>query len=222
MNNIEKLYENYPVLAKINEKNKGIISDNIIFKTLQDGELMTSYENICVAFLFIVSGTISVSIRRLNNEDEETYLYNIGKGEICHEALSCILNYEPLSLVGKAIENSEVFILPMEIVNNYLVNNLDFTQYIYKDLYKKFNKIVSKKEENKYDSLETRLVKLLLEKNSNIIYTTHSELAFELDSAREVVGRKLKVLEKQGYITRERGKIRVLDKLNDLRNTINT
>ena len=58
-----------------------------------------------------------------------------------------------------------------------------------------------------HESLESRLIRLLINKNSKIIYATHSELAFEIDSVREVVSRKLKSIEKRGYIKLERGKI---------------
>lgn len=66
-----------------------------------------------------------------------------------------------------------------------------------------------------HESLETRLVKLLINKNSNIIYTTHGELTFEIDSDREVVSRKLKSIEKRGYIKLERGKIIIIKNLKE-------
>ena len=113
------------------------------------------------------------------------------------------MKFEPFDIVGRAMQKSELYVLPYNIVNEYLLNNIDFVQYIYKDLHSKFNGMISKKEEVKYESIESRLVKLLLEKKSDIIYSTHSQLAFELDTAREVVSRKLKKLEVEGYIKRQ-------------------
>ena len=57
---------------------------------------------------------------------------------------------------------------------------------------------------------------MLINKNSKIIYATHSELAFEIDSAREVVSRKLKNIEKRGYIKLERGKIVIIKNLKEI------
>ena len=59
-------------------------------------------------------------------------------------------------------------------------------------------------------------LKLLINKNSSIIYATHGELAFEIDSAREVVSRKLKNIEKRGYIKLERGKIVIIKNLKEI------
>ena len=55
-----------------------------------------------------------------------------------------------------------------------------------------------------------------IDKNSNIIYATHNELAFEIDSVRQVVSRRLKSIEKLGYIRLERGKIVILKNLNEI------
>ena len=55
-----------------------------------------------------------------------------------------------------------------------------------------------------------------MSKNSKSIYATHSELAFEIDSTREVVSRSLKKIEKQGFIKMLRGKIQILKDLNEL------
>ena len=41
-------------------------------------------------------------------------------------------------------------------------------------------------------------------------------MAFELDSAREVISRKLKQLEKMGYLKLSRGKIQIEKDLNEL------
>ena len=72
------------------------------------------------------------------------------------------------------------------------------------------------KEEVKHESLTNRLVKLLIDKKSKNIYLTHNDLAFELYSSREVISRKLKELEKKGYLKLSRGKIQIQKDLNEM------
>lgn len=214
MKKIEALYKSYPILNTINKKNNNIISNQAIFKTVYAEEYVKATEGTCTGVLFVISG--SIKIQRINAEGEETNLYNIGQGEFCHEALSCISNFESLNITGKAVQDSEVCIIPLDIARTYLVKDNEFLAYIYGDLYNKFITVIDNKEEIVHESLETRLVKLLINKNSKIIYATHSELAFEIDSAREVVSRKLKSLEKRGYIKLERGKILIVNNLKDI------
>lgn len=214
LNNIKALYKGYPILSKINDKNSEIINIHAVFKTLYADEYIKSENGSCGGVLFVIKGKIK--IQKVNAEGEETNLYNIGQGEFCHEALSCLSNFESLNIVGKAIQDSEVCIIPLDIVKLYFMKDEDFLLYIYEDLYKKFNAVIENKEEIMHESLETRLVKLLINKNTRIIYATHSEIAFEIDSAREVVSRKLKNIEKLGYIRLERGKIIILKDLEEI------
>lgn len=214
MEYINKLYEAYPVLAQIDEENKGILGEKAIFKDLFAGEYLSTNEGECIGFLFVISG--SIKINKLNERGEETNLYNIERGQLCHEALSCFMNCKSLNIIGKAIQDSKICVIPFDVVNKYLLQDTLFLQYIYKDLYDKLKIIINVKEEVRHESLTNRLVKLLIDKKSRNIYITHNELAFELDSAREVVSRKLKELEKRGYLKLSRGKIQIEKDLNEV------
>ncbi|SFD12245.1 Crp/Fnr family transcriptional regulator [Clostridium uliginosum] len=213
-NSIENLYNVYPILKNINEKNNGIITKQGLFKMIYTNEYISSSNETCIGILFVIKGTIK--IQKINKEGEETNLYNIKQGELCHEALSCLLNFESLNIIGRAIQDSEICIIPMDVIKNYFFQDNKFLSYMYKDLYKKFSFVIENKEERVHESLETRLLKLLINKDSKIIYATHNELAFEIDSAREAISRKLKSIEKRGYIKLERGKIQIIKNLEDL------
>lgn len=214
LKDIEALYDTYPVLKCIDSNNNQIISSQAIFKTVYSEEYLSGTDETCHGVLFVIKGTIK--IQKINKEGEETNLYNIKQGEFCHEALSCLSNLESLNITGKAVQDSKVCIIPFDIVRKYLIQNNEFLLYMYKDLYNKFSTIIENKEEMIHESLEARLIKLLISKNNKIIYMTHNELAFEIDSVREVVSRKLKSIEKLGYIKLERGKIIILKDLREM------
>lgn len=211
---IEALYNKYPVLANIDKKNNKIISEHAYFKNLHADEYIAEADETCHGILFVLEGIIN--IQKININGEQTNLYNIKQGEFCHEALSCVSNFESLNITGKALQYSEICIIPLEIVKQYIMKDDEFLLYIYEDLYKKFSAVLENKEKMIHESLETRLIKLLISKNNKIIYATHSELAFEVDSVREVISRNLKSIEKRGYIKLERGKIIVLKDLNEI------
>jgi CRP/FNR family transcriptional regulator len=214
LKDIKSLYNMYPILSEIDKRNNGIISEQANFKTVYADEYVGATESTCKGVLFVIKGTIK--IQKINKDGEETNLYNINQGEFCHEALSCLSNLESLNITGKAIQDSKVCIIPFDIVRKYFIKDNDFLLYMYKDLYNKFNGVIGNKEEMIHESLEARLIKLLISKNSKIIYATHSELAFEIDSVREVVSRKLKNIEKLGYIRLERGKVVILKDLREI------
>lgn len=210
--NLKKLYKLYPILKEINLDNKELIKDNIIFKEVLANEYLRTGEDSCSGFIFVLEGTIK--IQKLNEDGAETNLYNISQGDFCHEALSCFVNCNSLNIIGKAIQDSKIALISGEIVKRYFLEDKRFLQEIYKDLYLKFRNVIENKEERVHESLEKRLIKLLISKKSSVVYITHSELAFELDSAREVISRKLKKLENQGFIKTTRGKIQILKDIN--------
>ncbi|MBD7911951.1 MULTISPECIES: Crp/Fnr family transcriptional regulator [Clostridium] len=209
---IESLFSTYPILKAIDLKNNELLREQVIFKTLYSDEYVGP--GACSGILFVIKG--SIKVQKINKEGEETNLYNIKEGELCHEALSCIANFESLNIAGRAIQDSEVGVIPIDIVRKYFIQDEEFLLYMYRDLYKKFSTVIENKEERMHEPLEIRLVKLLINKKSKIIYATHGELAFEVDSVREVVSRKLKSIEKRGYIKLERGKIVIINDLGEL------
>ncbi|MBU3105165.1 Crp/Fnr family transcriptional regulator [Clostridium gasigenes] len=218
-NNIEKLFQIYPILKEINKKNNELIQGKIILKKIEAGQYLSSIESECTGLLFVISGVIK--IQKINEDGGETNLYNIKKGDLCHEALSCIIKCESLNIVAKALEDSKIFIMNIDITKNILLKDIDFLTYMYKDIYSKFNNVLNNKERIIHEPLEMRLIKLLISKNSNVIYAKHSELAFDIDSTRESVSRKLKNIEKMGYIKITRGKIVIIKELKDLQKISN-
>lgn len=210
-NYLKLLYKLYPVLKEVNDKSNNLLEDNVMFNMVYAGESISSSKDTCRGILFVLSGNIK--IQRINEEGDETNLYNIHKGEICHEAISCLLEYKPLNIIGTAVFDSTVCIIPMDIVRNYLIKDSSFLGYVYKDIYKKFSMTISKIEDKNHKSIEERIINNLMMKKTSIIYTTHKDLALEIDSSREVVSRKLKEFENEGYIKLERGKIILLKNL---------
>ncbi len=174
------------------KKNEGIIKNNVQFRTLQaDEDISSKGKGTCQGILFVLNGNIN--IKRINEDGDETNLYNIGEGELCHEALSCLLSYKPLNIMGIALQKSEICIVPMDIVKKVLLESSEFLSYMYKDIYEKFTVVIEKKEDKNHKSVESRIVEYFLNKKTSIIYETHKDIAFEIDSRREVVSRKLKL-----------------------------
>ncbi len=212
--NENKLFRSYPVLNYIDIKHNGIILNNGVFKTLEAGQYLSSLGIECSGTIFVIGGI--VKIQKINLNGDETNLYDIKNGDFCHEALSCIMKCEPLNIVARALTDAEVFIVNMDTTKNILLKDVEFLQVMYKDMFLKFSKVLSSKEMIIHEPLERRLVQLLIDKGSNIVYAKHSELAFEIDSTRETISRKLKVLENEGYIKIARGKIVILKDLKEL------
>lgn len=212
--NLEDLYNVYPLLKIIDEYSDGIVARSAVFKTLQTDQYLATDSERCPGFIFIIKGNIK--IQRLNETGKETNLYNLGKGQLCNEISNCFKGNDNLNICARAIQDSEICVIPCGIAKKYLKQDKEFLRYMYNDLYRKHQLIIKNKESIKHEPLEKRLIKLLISKNTKNVYATHNELAFEIDSTREVVSRRLKSFEKRGYIKMLRGKIQILRDLNEI------
>lgn len=203
--NQDTLYTMYPILGEINKKSGGTLGDAFSFTTIQAGGKLKGAQ--CPGLIFVLKG--SVKIERVNESGGQTGLYVIHAGELCHESLSCYLQCKPLDIVGYAVVDTQIAILPHEWVGYYLLNDVSFLQYLYKKLYKHFRQLIGDKEAILHDSVEERLLKYLRDKNTRVVYATHQEIAVDIGTSREVVSRKLKKLEEEGYLSLSRGKIKI-------------
>lgn len=199
------LYQAYPILEEIDKKSQGRLGDAFAFTTIQAGEKLKGDR--CPGLIFVLKG--SVKIERINEAGGQTSLYVIHTGELCHESLSCYLQCKALDIVGYAVVDTEIAILPHEWVGYYLLEDVSFMQYLYKKLYKHFRQLIGDKEAIIHDSVEERLLKYLKDKNTHVVYATHQEIAVDIGTSREVVSRKLKKLEEEGYVKLARGKIKI-------------
>ncbi|MGL4372282.1 MAG: Crp/Fnr family transcriptional regulator [Turicibacter sp.] len=211
---LEKLFEHYPILETIIIAKNINNGQDIIFKHLNTHDFLQSTHDSCIQFPFIIKGELK--IQKFDNDGKSIHLYTLKPGDICHEGLRCLMNMDPTQLTATAVVDSLVCLIPIPIVKKTLLTHPLFLTYIYTDISNKFTHLVHNKHELVNESLEKRLVRLLLQNDSLIIYRTHQELAIELDSAREVVSKKLKDLETRGYLTLSRGKIKLIDTIREL------
>lgn len=208
MYSIITLFNQYPILKEISETNKIKIKNSLVHKKFKALQYIKSVGNTCEGVPFVIKGEIN--IYKVNNEGHETNLYNMKPNDFCHESLSCILKLSSLDIVAQAVYDSDIIIIPIDIFNEVFLSDINFIKYIYIDLYENFKRIIEEKEGMLHEPLDKRLWTLLISSNSKYIYTTHESLAKKLCTSREVISRKLKLLEKSGKLILNRGKIEIL------------
>lgn len=202
---LDKLYQAYPILKRINQKHQNTLEQHFQLKSIDTGERLKG--DTCPGLIFILEG--SIKVERINANGGQTSLYTITSGELCHESVSCFLDCKPLEIIAYAEVDSTVFILPHPVVERYLLQDIDFMTYLYQELFHYFRQMIGDKEAILHESIEERLLKYLKSKETSIIYMTHQLIAIEIGTSREVVSRKLKQLEKEGYLELGRGKIKL-------------
>lgn len=139
-----------------------------------------------------------------STEEKELLLYYIQPAESCIMSFSSCMNEEKSRINAITEEDCTLLLIPAQKLAEWTrtyptLNRLFYQQY---DL--RYNELISTINHLLYDKLDKRLFDYLTEKvnltGKNPIRISHKETAHDLGTAREVVSRLLKKLEKQGKI----------------------
>lgn len=163
------------------------------------------------AIPIVISGLLKVFTR---HEDKELLLYYIKPSESCIMSFSSSMSNDKSSIYAKTDEDSVLLLIPSEKVNILTsefpeFNNLFHQQYKvrYNDLLETINQLV-------FTNLDQRLYKFLKDtasiKKENPLKISHRQIANELGTAREVISRVMKKLEKEQKIIQSTDSIKIL------------
>lgn len=179
---------------------KNIIDNGKVLEVKKDSEIVK--EGQYIKYIPIVlKGLVKVTTRLA---EKELLLYYIKPYESCVMSFSASLKNDKSKIFAITEEDSTILLIPSDMVlkwiNQYpLINRLFYQQYNlrYLDLIETINHLL-------YHKLDQRLYEYLKEKihitGKNPYVISHREIALELGTAREVVTRILKKLEKENKI----------------------
>ena len=152
-------------------------------------------------------------ILREDEEGHELLLYYIRPGETCAMSLTCCSGNAVSNVRAVAEEDSELLLLPIQIIDEWTTKYPSFKSFILKTYQHRFEELLNTIDSIAFHNLDDRLSQLLKqksEKEGSELKTTHQELANQLNSWREVISRLLKQMERKGKIQMGRNKITLL------------
>lgn len=159
----------------------------------------------------VLSGTIKVF--KVDEEGREILLYYIKPGESCVMSFLGAMCNGTSKIRAVVEEESKVLILPVTKATELIRSNPAWLEFIFQLYNTRFEELLEVVNAVVFQNMDDRLWELLRKKvaltKSHEITTTHQQLADELGTAREVVSRLLKQLEKKNKIHLGRNRITV-------------
>lgn len=155
----------------------------------------------------------SIKVRKIDASGKEIVFYHIQPGDSCILSITSCLNDKQSSAEAITETNSKIIIISTDHVKEWMDKYKTWRKFIMKLYYERLGEVLTLVDSIAFKQVDTRLLEKLREKSDNkliTISTTHQQLANELGTAREVVSRLLKQLEKQGQIQLDRGIIKIL------------
>lgn len=159
----------------------------------------------------VISGKIKVF--RQDESGKEVMLYTIKPGESCALTLASGLKHQQSAVFAETETETQLLAIPLEVLEQLLISFPKLNEFIVQTFHIRFEELIRVVDSFTFRTIEFRLIRLLKEMNNgnNIVKATHQVLADHLATAREVVSRLLKQLEKEKKIINHRGYIEIVD-----------
>lgn len=185
------------------------IEASAIVKSLKAGEQIVGMNKFIQVIPILNSGLLGVY--RTDDDGRDMLLYYIKPGESCIMSFLAGINNDTSKVKAIAEEDSELTLVPIDKVTQWVRKYPEWTDYIFKLYHQRFEELLNVVNSIAFQKMDERIWQLLMKKsklsNSKEIQVTHQQLADELGSTREVISRLLKQMEKTGIVSLGRNKI---------------
>jgi len=180
-----------------------------VIEKVDQGEIVIDLDEVISHLPLLYKGTIKV--HREDEEGNEILLYYLEAGNTCATSLTCCLSKKKSTIRAEAEEETWYISIPISYLDEWMLKYQSWKEFIMNTYALRFEELLLTVDELAFNKLDQRLLHYLEDKvkvsGSNTITVSHREIAYDLNSSREVISRLLKQLERMGDIKLGRGKI---------------
>jgi CRP/FNR family transcriptional regulator len=161
--------------------------------------------------LLLLDGTVRV--QQVAENGREIVLYRVRAGESCVLTTACLLAYEDYLAEGITESMVRAAAIPRDVFEDLIASSTVFRRFVFTAYSRRITDLFVIIEEVAFGRIDIRLAQKLLQigGDSGHVRLTHSQLATELGTAREVVSRQLQEFHRRGWVTAGRGEITLDD-----------
>lgn len=166
----------------------------------------------CSHYVLILQG--SVRLHRVTEQGNEIVLDHVQGGQACELTAGCLVSGANYPVQAIAENDVVALAFPKSAFERALALSPDFRRFVFAHLDQELSHLISLVEEVAFGHIESRLAQCLIDAADACgwVNMTHQMLAAELGTAREVISRALKPMERRGWLRLHRGRVELLDK----------
>jgi len=159
----------------------------------------------------VIDGLVKVYSRF---DEKELLLYYIEPAQSCVMSFYAALKNTPSRVFAETEEDSKILLIPVQYLPKWLKEYPQFNELFYNQFNLRYSELLDTISHLLLDKLDKRLFEHLIRKtelaDKKSIKISHSQLANELGTAREVISRVMKKLEIEKKVMQHRGEITIL------------
>lgn len=205
------LEDNYPML-----KNPQLIEEIMKIgrlSELEQDEILIDINESITSMPLLLEG--SVKIIREDNDGHEVFLYYVNSGNTCAATLTCCMDSVKSNIRAIVEENATFISIPYEYMDIWMEKYKCWRNFILTTYAVRFEEMLKAVDQLAFKKMDERIHNFLKEKSkllkSETIYISHQQIAYDLNTSREVVSRILKQMERSGLVKIGRGQLTLID-----------
>jgi len=162
----------------------------------------------CQGLPLVIKGGVKVQMTGASGHS--IVLYRMTADDICTLSIGCLMTGRGYRAEAVVEEDTEAVMIPRPLFDQLMEQSPDFRLGIMDSYGRRLDDLMLLVEEVAFHRMDERLEEWLLARASQgqkVLSITHQELGVELGTAREVISRLLKELERKQRVRLARGKI---------------
>ena len=162
-------------------------------------------------YILVIDG--SVRVQEVTESGNEILLYRVGPGQPCVLTTTCLLGGDEYPAESVTEAATEAVVIPEAVFQEGVNASPGFRRFVFASYGKRLSELMMLVQSVAFDRMDVRLARVLLANADadQMVARTHQDLAAEIGTAREVVSRQLKSLERRQWVRLHRGMIEILD-----------
>ena len=203
--------ENFKLTSLLSNDEQTLLNQTVRYKNIPAGKYVFKDGQPCHHVVLVESGC--VRIQKLSEDGHMLTLARLRKSRCCELSVSSAVTGKNYPAEAITEESSNLILIPANTVRTLMLSSLPWQSFLFREIGRHFNELILLAEDVAFLPIERRLARRLFEgadKNYKL-KETHSNIAADLGSAREVVSRTLKRFENRGFLNLHRGWIEIID-----------
>lgn len=201
------LKEKFPFIN--DPKLKEAIISNGKIAHFNEGEMLIDIGDYVKIMPLITKG--SIKVMREDEDANELLLYYVDAGNTCAMTFTCCMQHSKSQIRAVCEEDVEAVLIPVKFVDEWMMIYADWKSFIMRTYASRFEEMLHTIDALAFLNMDERLWKYLMDKSkthhSKELSITHQNIAYDLNSSREVISRVLKRFEKEGKLKLGRNKV---------------
>ena len=156
----------------------------------------------------------SIKIMRPDKEGNELLLYHLERGNTCAMTMTCCVGNTKSEIHAVTETPVKLLMIPVAKMEEWSSKYKTWRNFVFASYHTRMMELLESIDNIAFNNMDERLENYLNDKikilNSKHIYTTHKDIAADLNTSRVVISRLLKKMENIGKIELHRSFIEVL------------